>query len=161
MEEELQGRARADNGDYQIQNLAKAIESAYASGFGVRQLNPKSVIRPTFSFLGLFMTDLGWTDTPFYHTSYCEHTAFAIDLVSARTILMYTQLWLKPIKPFWLLNSNSISPQSSNWLTEWWKWRGKCEKKKTGVSKKNCIFASDNKRNGNNIKQRNINKYRE
>jgi hypothetical protein len=34
--EEQQGRARADNGDYLIQNLAKTIESAYGSGFGVR-----------------------------------------------------------------------------------------------------------------------------
>ncbi len=59
--EEQDGKERADYGSYLIQNLAKAIEPEYGSGFSVRQLNFCRQFYRTFPIVNALRSQLNWT----------------------------------------------------------------------------------------------------
>lgn len=61
LEEEQQGKARADYGTYLIRNLAKAIEPEYGSGFGVRQLERARLFYRTYPIASTLRSQLNWS----------------------------------------------------------------------------------------------------
>lgn len=61
LEEEQQGKARADYGTYLIRNLAKAIEPEYGSGFGVRQLEQARQFYRIYPIANTLRSQLNWS----------------------------------------------------------------------------------------------------
>lgn len=61
LEEEQQGKARADYGTYLIRNLAKAIEPEYGSGFGVRQLEQARQFYRIYPIANTLCSQLNWS----------------------------------------------------------------------------------------------------
>ncbi len=61
MEEEQQGKERADYGSYLIRNLAKTIEPEYGSGFGIRQLERCRQFYKLFPIASTLRTQLNWS----------------------------------------------------------------------------------------------------
>ena len=61
LEEEQQGKARADYGTYLIRNLAKAIEPDYGSGFGVRQLEQARQFYRIYPIANTLRSQLNWS----------------------------------------------------------------------------------------------------
>ena len=61
VEEEQQGKERADYGTYLIRNLAKAIEPLYGSGFTVRQLERSRQFYKTYPIASAVRTQFNWT----------------------------------------------------------------------------------------------------
>ena len=61
LEEEQQGKVRADYGSYLIKNLAKAIEPEYGSGFGVRQLEQARQFYRTYPIANTLRSQLNWS----------------------------------------------------------------------------------------------------
>lgn len=60
LEEEQQGKARADYGKYLIKNLAKTIEPEYGSGFGVRQLEQARQFYRTYPIANTLRSQLNF-----------------------------------------------------------------------------------------------------
>ena len=61
LEEEQQGKSRADYGSYLIRNLAKSIEPEYGSGFGVRQLEQARQFYRTYPIANTLRSQLNWS----------------------------------------------------------------------------------------------------
>lgn len=61
LEEEQQGKARANYGTYLIRNLAKAIEPEYGSGFGVRQLEQARQFYRIYPIANTLRSQLNWS----------------------------------------------------------------------------------------------------
>lgn len=61
MEEEQQGKERADYGTYLIRNLAKTIEPEFGSGFGVRQLELCRQFYRTYPIANTLCAQLNWS----------------------------------------------------------------------------------------------------
>lgn len=61
LEEEQQGKARADYGTYLIRNLAKTIEPEYGSGFGVRQLEQARQFYRIYPIANTLRSQLNWS----------------------------------------------------------------------------------------------------
>ena len=61
LEEEQQGKARADYGTYLIKNLAKEIEPEYGSGFGERQLKFCRQFYREYPIGNALRSQLNWT----------------------------------------------------------------------------------------------------
>lgn len=61
LEEEQQGKARAEYGTYLIRNLAKAIEPEYGSGFGVRQLEQARQFYRIYPIANTLRSQLNWS----------------------------------------------------------------------------------------------------
>ena len=61
VEEEQQGKERADYGAYLLKNLAKALEPEYGSGFSYRQLNFCRQFYRTYPIMNSVRSQLNWT----------------------------------------------------------------------------------------------------
>ena len=61
LEEEQQGKARADYGTYLIRNLAKEIEPEYGSGFGERQLKFCRQFYREYPIVNTLRSQLNWS----------------------------------------------------------------------------------------------------
>lgn len=61
MEEEQQGKERADYGTYLIRKLAKTMEPEFGSGFGVRQLELCRQFYRTYSNANTLCAQLNWS----------------------------------------------------------------------------------------------------
>ena len=61
MEEEQQGKERADYGTYLIRKLAKTMEPEFGSGFGVRQLERCRQFYRLFPIASTLRTQLNWS----------------------------------------------------------------------------------------------------
>lgn len=61
LEEEQQGKARADYGTYLIRNLAKEIEPEYGSGFGERQLERARQFYREYPIPSAVRSQLNWS----------------------------------------------------------------------------------------------------
>lgn len=61
MEEEQQGKERADYGTYLIRKLAKTMEPEFGSGFGVRQLERCRQFYKLFPIASTLRTQLNWS----------------------------------------------------------------------------------------------------
>ena len=61
LEEEQQGKDRADYGIYLIKNLAKKLEKEYGSGFGIRQLERARQFFKMYPIASTLQTQLNWS----------------------------------------------------------------------------------------------------
>ena len=61
VEEEQQGKERADYGSYLIKNLAKQLEPDYGSGFSVRQLERSRQFYRLYPIASTLRTQLNWS----------------------------------------------------------------------------------------------------
>ena len=61
LEEEQQGKDRADYGIYLIKNLAKKLEKEYGSGFGIRQLERARQFFKMYPIASTVQTQLNWS----------------------------------------------------------------------------------------------------
>ena len=61
LEEEQQGKERADYGTYLTRNLAKLLEPEYGSGFGVRQLEQARQFYRTYPNANTLRSQLNWS----------------------------------------------------------------------------------------------------
>ena len=61
VEEELQGKERADYGTYLLKNLAKVLEPEYGSGFSYRQLNFCRQFYRVYPIMNAVRSQLNWT----------------------------------------------------------------------------------------------------
>lgn len=61
VEEEQQGKERADYGAYLLKNLAKALEPEYGSGFSSRQLERARQFYRTYPITSALRTQFNWT----------------------------------------------------------------------------------------------------
>lgn len=61
VEEEQQGKERADYGKYLLKNLAKALEPEYGSGFSYRQLNFCRQFYRAYPIMNAVRSQLNWT----------------------------------------------------------------------------------------------------
>ena len=61
VEEEQQGKERADYGSYLTRNLAKMLEPEYGSGFGVRQLEQARQFYRTYPIANTLRSQLNWS----------------------------------------------------------------------------------------------------
>jgi hypothetical protein len=61
VEEEQQGKERADYGTYLIKNLSKGLEPEYGSNFSVRQLERSRQLYRTFPIASALRTQFNWT----------------------------------------------------------------------------------------------------
>ena len=61
LEEEQQGKDRADYGIYLIKNLAKKLEKEYGSGFGLRQLERARQFFKMYPIASTVQTQLNWS----------------------------------------------------------------------------------------------------
>ncbi len=61
LNEELQGKDRADYGAYLIRNLAIELEPEFGSGFSYRQLNWCRQFYRTFPIVNALRSQLNWT----------------------------------------------------------------------------------------------------
>lgn len=61
VEEEQQGKERAEYGAFLIKNLAKALEPEYGSGFSVRQLERSRQFYKKYPIASTLRTQLSWS----------------------------------------------------------------------------------------------------
>lgn len=61
LEEEQQGKDRADYGIYLIKNLTKKLEKEYGSGFGIRQLERARQFFKMYPIASTLQTQLNWS----------------------------------------------------------------------------------------------------
>ncbi len=61
LEEEQQGKDRADYGTYLIRNLARQLEPEYGSGFSVRQLEMCRQFYRLYPIANVLRSQLNWT----------------------------------------------------------------------------------------------------
>ena len=61
LEEEQDGKERADYGAYIVRKLAKNLEVEYGSGFGVRQLEQSRQFYKTYPIANTLRSQLNWS----------------------------------------------------------------------------------------------------
>jgi hypothetical protein len=81
LEEEQQGKDRAEYGSYLLRNLAKKIEPEYGSGFSYRQLAFCRQFYRTYPIVNAVRSQFSWSGQGvLLHVSNCVRTADAIQM---------------------------------------------------------------------------------